>query len=122
MWVISAQQFALGFTAGELFIFKVWPLLTVTSQDLFPISCHCYMCSVSPVSHSFRVEEAEVVSPDGQIYKYPVLWLITIEMIVLFRLLSSKISALIPWFVFKELAYRKEKLSGQLINKKIGIK
>ncbi|XP_056904689.1 phenylalanine--tRNA ligase beta subunit [Takifugu flavidus] len=42
-------------------------------------------------SQPFTVEEAEVVSPDGQIYKYP------------------------------ELAYRKEKLSGQLINKKIGI-
>uniref|UniRef100_H3D9Y4 Phenylalanine--tRNA ligase beta subunit n=1 Tax=Tetraodon nigroviridis TaxID=99883 RepID=H3D9Y4_TETNG len=42
-------------------------------------------------SQPFTVEEAEVVSPDGQIYKYP------------------------------ELPYRKEKLSGQLINKKIGI-
>lgn len=42
--------------------------------------------------------------------------------IVLFHLLSSKVSALVPWFVFQELPYRKEKLSGQLINKKIGIK
>lgn len=39
-----------------------------------------------------------------------------------FCLPSSKVPAPIPWFVFKELAYRKEKLSGQLINKKIGIK
>ncbi|XP_075892961.1 phenylalanine--tRNA ligase beta subunit [Nelusetta ayraudi] len=42
-------------------------------------------------SQPFTVEEAEVVKPDGQICKYP------------------------------ELAYRKEKLSSELINKKVGI-
>lgn len=83
----------------------------------------CSVVEVSPVSRSFRVEEAEVVSPDGQICKYPVLWLITVEMILSFFISYLLKSALIPWFVFiKELAYRKEKLSGQLINKKIGIK
>lgn len=160
MKVNSAGQFGFGFTADELFIFKVWPLLTVMSQDLFPISCQFY----SSLLWAFYLVSFDYVT--GCLFIFSDVKksrLLTIAVrccwsfsclslfqggggwggvprwsdlqipstmayyswndIVLFRLVSSKVSALIPWFVFiKELAYRKEKLSGQLINKKIGIK
>lgn len=59
-----------------LFIFS-----DVNHPDPWRLECSV---EVSPLSQSFRVEETEVVSPDGQIYKYPVLWLITVEMMLSF--------------------------------------
>lgn len=61
----------------ELFLVYFNPATDLVSPYLWmyrPLMAECIVYGdASSVSHCFRVEEAEVVSPDGQIYNYPVL-------------------------------------------------